>query len=110
MSAATVERKKVLERREQQIKEAEEMLGVMADRMGFAKSLFIGKFKHDWIFPYPHVRPGQKPAVDAKVKEVEEYCRTKLDAFAIDRMADIPQSTINDLGKMGVLGLTAPSA
>jgi acyl-CoA dehydrogenase family protein 9 len=108
MSAGTVERQKVLERREQQIKEAEEMLGDMADRMGFAKCLFIGKFKSDWMFPYPYAKPGQKPAVDAKVKEVEEYCKTKLDAFAIDRMADIPRSTINDLGKLGVLGLTAP--
>jgi acyl-CoA dehydrogenase family member 9 len=110
MSSATLDRKQIQERREQQIKEAEEMLGSMADRMGFAKSLFVGKYKQDWVAPYPLVRPGQKPAVDAKVKEVEEYCRTKLDPAAIDRMADIPRSTINDLGRMGVLGLTAPSA
>ena len=110
MSTATAERQKIQQRREEQIKEAEELLGSMAERMGWAKSLFVGKFKQDWVFPYPLAKPGQRPAVDAKVKEVEEYCRTKLDAFAIDRMADIPRATINDLGKMGVLGLTAPSS
>jgi alkylation response protein AidB-like acyl-CoA dehydrogenase len=48
--------------------------------------------------------------VDAKVAEAAEYCRTKLDATAIDRAADIPRSVIDDLAHMGILGLTAPSS
>lgn len=112
MATATLDhaQKAKLEEREKQIKQAEELLFTGPQEMGFAKSLFYGHFAADWVMPYPAIVRGKKPEVDAKVDEVAAYCRDKLDPEEIDRKAEIPQSLIDDLGRIGVLGLTAPKA
>jgi alkylation response protein AidB-like acyl-CoA dehydrogenase len=107
MSAGTLDAKKLADRQEQ-VKQAEEMLGQMPHEIGFAKGLFFGQFHEGWLFPYPRIVPGARPAVDAKVAEVKAYCDSGIDPDAIDRGADIPRSVIDGLARIGLLGLTAP--
>ena len=47
--------------REQQIKQAEELLFSGPQRLGVAKGLFWGKFVADWVLPYPQLSAGERP-------------------------------------------------
>src|SRR5437016_5745710 len=49
---------------------------------------------------------GEKAIVDDAVTKVRKFCTERVDAAAIDRDADIPQSVIDGLGELGVLGMT----
>jgi acyl-CoA dehydrogenase family protein 9 len=93
---------------EQQKKQAEELLFSGKEALGFAKSLFFGHFNAPLVFPYPQLKPEEKPAVERAVAEVRRYCQEHIDAAAIDRNADIPRDNILGLANLGVLGLTAP--
>src|SRR5882762_4750283 len=93
--------------REQQIKQAEELLFSGPQRLGVAKGLFWGRFVADWVMPYPQLSVEERPKVDAAVGELKKFCDASLDPASIDRQADIPRSVIDGLGKLGVLGMTA---
>jgi acyl-CoA dehydrogenase family protein 9 len=93
----------------QQQKQAEELLFSGPQTLGFAKGLFFGHFNASLLFPYPILPPDQRAAVERKVAEVRRFCDEHIDAVAIDRNAEIPQSVVDGLGRLGVLGLTAPS-
>jgi alkylation response protein AidB-like acyl-CoA dehydrogenase len=75
-----------------------------------AKGLFEGRFVADWVFPYPQLPADQRTAVEQAVADLERFCDEKLDPERIDREADIPRDVIDGLGKLGVLGMTAPAA
>src|SRR5436190_11356210 len=92
----------------QQQKQAEELLFSGPQTLGFAKGLFFGHFNAPLLFPYPVLRPDEQAAIDKAVAEVRRFAREKIDAVAIDRDADIPQSVMDGLGQLGVLGMTAP--
>ncbi|HEV3263066.1 MAG TPA: acyl-CoA dehydrogenase family protein [Gemmataceae bacterium] len=92
----------------QQQKQAEELLFSGPQTLGFAKGLFFGHFNGPLIFPYPEIRPEERAAVDAAVAEVRRFADEHIDAVAIDRNADIPADVIAGLGRLGVLGMTAP--
>src|SRR4051794_23207511 len=92
---------------EQQRKQAEELLFSGPQTLGFAKGLFFGHFNAPLLFPYPEVSPRERPALDATLAEVRAFCRDHIDAAAIDREARIPDSVVEGLGRIGVLGLTA---
>src|SRR5262249_14052951 len=94
-----------LEKQKQQV---EEMLAG-PETLGFAKSLFFGRFKGELLFPYPTLPADKREQAEAAVAEVREFCDKHIDAAAIDRNADIPRSVINGLGELGVLGMTAPA-
>jgi alkylation response protein AidB-like acyl-CoA dehydrogenase len=96
------------QQREQQIKEAEELLFSGPQRLGFGKALFFGHFNAPLIFPYPEVKPDEREAVHKAVGEVRRFCEEHIDAAAIDRNADIPSDVIAGLAQLGVLGMTAP--
>jgi len=93
---------------QQQKKQAEELLFGGKETLGFAKALFFGQFNASLVFPYPQLKPEEKPVVEAAVAEVRKYCQEHIDAAAIDRNADIPRENILGLGRLGVLGMTAP--
>ena len=95
--------------REQQVKQAEELLGTLPQQTGVAKGLFYGQFVADWVFPYPRLSETQRPLVEAAVKEVTQFCEEHLDPVRIDREADIPRDVIDGLGRLGVLGMTGPT-
>src|SRR5947208_7131390 len=94
----------------QQQKQAEELLFSGPQTLGFAKGLFFGHFNSPLLFPYPQLDPREQPIVTEAVASVKRFADEHIDAAAIDRDADIPQSVIDGLGKLGVLGMTAPVA
>jgi acyl-CoA dehydrogenase family member 9 len=93
----------------EQKKQAEELLFSDQFKLGFAKSLFFGQFQAPLLFPYPELRPDERPIVDRAVDEVRAFTRDHIDAAAIDRNADIPRDVIDGLARVGVLGMTAPA-
>ena len=99
-----------LAQRDQQIRQAEELLGSLPQRTGVAKGLFEGRFVADWVFPYPRLSGDQQRDVDTAVAGLEQFCDEHLDPARIDREADIPRETIDGLAQLGLLGMTAPTA
>src|ERR1700747_3716420 len=95
--------------RQKEIQQAEELLFTGPQALGFVKGLFAGHFVSDWVMPYPRIRPEQKTKLDKTLKELRAFLDAKLDPAAIDRRADIPREVIDGLGRVGVLGMTAPA-
>src|SRR5260370_1122825 len=93
---------------EEQKKQAEELLFSGPQTLGFAKGLFFGHFNAPLVFPYPEIKPEEREIVEKAVAELRRFADAKLDPMAIDRNAEIPPEVIAGLGKLGVLGMTAP--
>jgi alkylation response protein AidB-like acyl-CoA dehydrogenase len=94
--------------RQKEIQQAEELLFAGPQALGFAKGLFQGHFVSDWVTPYPRIPEAQQAELDDTVRELRRFLDEDLDAAEIDRQADIPRSVIDGLGRVGVLGMTAP--
>jgi acyl-CoA dehydrogenase family protein 9 len=94
--------------RQKEIQQAEELLFAGPQALGFAKGLFQGHFVADWVVPYPRIPAAQQPELDGALTELRQFLDGHLDPAEIDRKADIPRSVIDGLGRVGVLGMTAP--
>ena len=92
----------------EQQKQAEELLFEGPQHLGFAKSLFFGQFKAPVVFPYPEIRAEERETVAKAVADVRRFADEHIDAAAIDAKADIPDEVVSGLGRLGVLGMTAP--
>src|SRR3954467_8906960 len=95
--------------RARQVRQAEELLFSGPSRSGFAKALFRGEFRGDVLFPYPELPDEERARVDPAVRDLRQFADAHIDAAAIDRQADIPPEVIAGLGRLGVLGMTAPA-
>src|SRR5437660_12484212 len=95
--------------RQKEMQQAEELLFTGPEALGFVKGLFAGHFVSDWVMPYPRIPATQQTQLDQTLKELRSFLDAKLDAVAIDRNADIPRQVIDGLGRVGVLGMTAPA-
>jgi alkylation response protein AidB-like acyl-CoA dehydrogenase len=102
MSTATLQQHK------KEIDDAERLLFAGKQRLGLAKGLFFGRFIADWIMPYPAMSVEQRTQLERVLPELREFLDETLDPVAIDRDADIPREVIDGLGRLGVLGMTAP--
>jgi acyl-CoA dehydrogenase family member 9 len=94
--------------RQKEIQQAEELLFAGPQALGFAKGLFQGQFVADWVMPYPRIPEAQEGELVQTLAELRKFLNEDLDAAEIDRQADIPRSVIDGLGRIGVLGMTAP--
>jgi acyl-CoA dehydrogenase family member 9 len=94
--------------RQKEIQQAEELLFAGPQALGFAKGLFQGHFVADWVMPYPRIPAAQQPELDGTLTGLHQFLDEHLDPAEIDRKADIPRSVIDGLGRVGVLGMTAP--
>src|SRR5881398_991783 len=94
--------------RQKEIQQAEELLFAGPQALGFAKGLFAGHFVADWVMPYPSIPAAQQTELDGTLTELRKFLHEHLDPAEIDREADIPRSVIDGLGRIGVLGMTAP--
>src|SRR5213595_566896 len=94
--------------RQKEIQQAEELLFAGPQALGFAKGLFQGHFVADWVMPYPRIPAAQQTELDDTLTELRKFLDEDLDPAEIDRQADIPRSVIDGLGRIGVLGMTAP--
>src|SRR5260221_583501 len=99
---------KLDEQRQKEIQQAEELLFAGPQALGFAKGLFQGHFVSDWVMPYPRIPEAQQGELDQVLTELRKFWNEDLDPAEIDRQADIPRSVIDGLGRIGVLGMTAP--
>src|SRR5712691_5908686 len=99
---------KLDEQRQKEIQQAEELLFAGPQALGFAKGLFQGHFVSDWVMPYPRIPAEQQTVLDHTLRELRQFLYEHLDAAEMDRRADIPRSVIDGLGRIGVLGMTAP--
>src|ERR1700676_3061611 len=94
--------------RQKEIHQAEELLFAGPQALGFAKGLFLGHFVADWVMPYPRIPAAQQTELDKALTDLRQFLDADLDAVEIDRQADIPRKVIDGLGRVGVLGMTAP--
>ncbi|MEY2527102.1 MAG: acyl-CoA dehydrogenase family er 9, partial [Verrucomicrobiota bacterium] len=94
--------------RQKEIAQAEELLFAGPQALGFAKGLFLGHFVADWVMPYPRMAAAQQTELDKALGELRQFLDKDLDATEIDRQEDIPRKVIDGLGRVGVLGMTAP--
>jgi acyl-CoA dehydrogenase family member 9 len=94
--------------RQKEIQQAEELLFAGPQALGLAKGLFQGHFVADWVMPYPHIPAAQQAELDKALTELRQFLDDHLNPAEIDRKADIPRSVIDGLGRVGVLGMTAP--
>jgi len=94
--------------RQKEIQQAEELLFAGPQALGFTKGLFQGHFVVDWVMPYPRIPAEQQAELDETLTELRQFLDEHLDPAEIDRKADIPRSVIDGLGRVGVLGMTAP--
>jgi acyl-CoA dehydrogenase family member 9 len=94
--------------RQKEIQQAEELLFAGPQALGFAKGLFQGHFVSDWVMPYPRIPATQQAELDGTLIELRQFLDEHLDPAEIDRQADIPRDVIDGLGRVGVLGATAP--
>jgi acyl-CoA dehydrogenase family protein 9 len=94
--------------RQKEIQQAEELLFAGPQALGFAKGLFQGHFVADWVMPYPRIPAAQQVELDGALTELRQFLDEHLDPAEVDRKADIPRSVIDGLGRVGVLGMTAP--
>jgi alkylation response protein AidB-like acyl-CoA dehydrogenase len=92
----------------EQKQQVEELFFEGPESVGFAKGLFFGKFLHRDLLPYPHVSTEEQPKVAAALEELRDFADRHIDAPEIDRACDIPRQVIDGLGRIGVLGMTAP--
>jgi acyl-CoA dehydrogenase family member 9 len=94
--------------RQKEIQQAEELLFAGPQALGFAKGLFQGHFVSDWVMPYPRISEAEQGELDQTLGELRKFLNEQLDPAEIDRQADIPRRVIDGLGRIGVLGMTAP--
>ncbi len=99
---------KVGAQRQKEIQQAEELLFAGPQALGFAKGLFQGHFVADWVMPYPRIPAAQQTELDKSLAELRRFLDEHLNPVEIDRQADIPREVIDGLGRVGVLGATAP--
>ena len=110
MSSSTTTKTAQETERERQVRQAEELFFEGPRRRSVAKELFWGRLAADLVFPYPRLSPQERPRVDAALRELRAFCDEYLDPAEIDRRAEIPRQVIEGLGRLGVLGMTAPES
>jgi len=76
--------------------------------MGFVKSLYFGRLKLDSLLPYPVQDADEAARTDALIEKVDAFLKSDVDADRIDAEERIPQSVIDGLAKLGVMGMTVP--
>jgi alkylation response protein AidB-like acyl-CoA dehydrogenase len=93
---------------QEQLEKAQDLLEASTQELGFAKSLFFGRLKLDDVLPYPKQDPDEASRTDELIAKVDAFMKANVDADRIDLEERIPQSVIDGLGHLGVLGMVVP--
>ena len=94
--------------REQQMKEAEELLGDRLQHVSFAQGLYFGRYLDRSLPRYPDLSADVETA--QLIDRLKDYCRDHIDPDKIDRESLIPTEVVRGLGDMGVLGACLPKS
>jgi len=94
---------------QEQMEKAKDLLesGPSAE-LGFVKSLMFGRIKLDQVTPYPSQDSAEFERTDELIERVEAFLQKEVDPDRIDAEERIPQSVIQGLGRLGVMGMTVP--
>jgi acyl-CoA dehydrogenase family protein 9 len=92
--------------REQQLAQAEEILGDRLQQVGFVKGLFFGQFLGERLLPYPDAADDE--ITTELAQRLRRFCASDVDPVAIDRQAEIPPHVVTGLGRLGILGACLP--
>lgn len=92
----------------EQIKLAEELLFSGPKKPSFAKKLYYGVIDSKPIFPFPSVSLEEKARTENLLNQLNQFAENHIRPYEIDKNASIPDSVIQGLAKMGILGLTIP--
>jgi acyl-CoA dehydrogenase family member 9 len=90
------------------VERAKDLLEAEGSELGFVKSLFFGRLKHDAVLPYPTQDPQEAARVDELISRLDVFLKENVDPDRIDAEEKIPQNVIDGLAKLGVLGMTVP--
>lgn len=93
---------------EQQKRMAEELLFSEKRRRSFGQNLYFGIFDSTKMFPYSKGRAEEETQLKKFLDQVRHFAETTIDPQWIDKHAEIPQTVISGLAKLGVLGMTVP--
>ena len=74
----------------------------------FGKSLFMGEFKKEILFPFPIQNKEDEKIGDDLVKQVGEILSEQLDADLVDETRTIPDEVIQALAKIGIFAMKVP--
>ncbi len=75
--------------------------------LSFASRLFCGEIHHRRVMPFPRMSDRERGQVERLTTAVVDYCDQNYDPQQVERDRWIPDSTLADLGEIGVLGLYA---
>lgn len=74
----------------------------------FAKSLFMGEYKSELVYPFPKQTEQEKQIGDELIVKVGEVLHKTLDADEVDETRLIPTEAIQALAKIGVFAMKIP--
>jgi alkylation response protein AidB-like acyl-CoA dehydrogenase len=92
--------------KQEQIQMAEELFFSGEPLPSFAKGLYAGIFDAKRVFPFPEPTAEQQKALDEYNAKLNAWMDENLDADAIDRNVEIPDSVVKGLGELGLLSCT----
>ncbi|MDA1007579.1 MAG: acyl-CoA dehydrogenase family protein [Planctomycetota bacterium] len=98
--------KNISEADRKQIVQAQELFGADPDKMGALKNYFWGNFRQAALFPYPTISVEETKRCDQLLAQLDTYMRTEHPTTLIDQEQRIPDSVIQRLFSLGVLGMT----
>ncbi|MDP1834367.1 MAG: acyl-CoA dehydrogenase family protein [Chlamydiales bacterium] len=74
----------------------------------FGGQLFLGKFNHEMLFPFPEQDPEDQNLGDTFANEIERLLKTHVDADLVDSSREIPKSFIDEMAKLGAFAMKVP--
>ena len=79
--------------REQQIAQAEEILGDRLEQIGFVKGLFFGQVNAEQLPDYPDLQPDDQTR--SLIGQLRELCHETIDPSAIDQASRTRNRTLS---------------
>ncbi|MBF0197464.1 MAG: acyl-CoA dehydrogenase family protein [Planctomycetes bacterium] len=75
----------------------------------FAKSMFMGHFEPDFLYPFPDIKDEElKPAKDL-LEQVTPFLKEHLDPEEVDMNEKIPDNVVEYLKEVGVFAMKVPT-
>ena len=100
---------KLSKRDQEQMEKAKDLMENGSGKdLGFLRSLFFGRLRLEKVWPYPTQDPEESQRTNAVLEKLDKFMQVHVDPVAIDVEQQIPQSVIDGLGELGVLGMTVP--
>ncbi len=93
--------------REQQIAEAEQLLG-HAPVHGFVKDLFFGTYNATLANQKEEVDGDEEARLGHLLEQIGNFLETEVDPAAIDREARVPKRVVQRLFELGVMSMSIP--